>query len=81
MEGRAYGNLGIAHYSMGDFRTAKSYLKRCLKIAKEMSNKLMEGQAYNNLGNAHHSLGDFETAKSHHERCLSIRKYCEKLEP
>ena len=73
-EGRAYGNLGNAYHSLGDFQTAIEHHERDLKIAKEVGDKAGEGGAYGNLGNAYHSLGDFKTAIEHHERDLKIAK-------
>ena len=70
----AYGNLGNAHQSLGDFKTAIDYHERHLKIAKELGDKSGEGRAYGNLGNAHQSLGDFKTAIDYHERQLKIAK-------
>ena len=73
-EGRAYGSLGNAHHSLGDFKTAIDYHERHLKIAKELGDKSGEGGAYGNLGNAHESLGNFKTAIDYHERLLKIAK-------
>ena len=73
-EGKAYGNLGNAHYSLGDFKTAKDYHERYLKISKELGDRSGEGIAYGNLGNAHQSLGDFKTAIDYQERHLKIAK-------
>jgi tetratricopeptide (TPR) repeat protein len=58
-EGRAYGGLGNAHDSLGDFAQAIKYHTQCLAIAKEVGNRAGEGKANGNLGNAHQSLGDF----------------------
>ena len=35
-EGRAYGNLGNAYQSLGDYQKAIEYHEKHLKIAKEM---------------------------------------------
>ena len=58
-EGRAYGNLGNAYFSLGDFRKAIEYHEKDLKIAIEIGDRAGEGRAYGNLGNAYFSLGDF----------------------
>ena len=79
--GEAYVNfqdfqhaLGIAYYSLGDFRKAIEYHKRHLKISKEVGDRAGEGRAYGNLGNAYNSLGDFQKAIEYHKRHLKISK-------
>ena len=49
-EGRAYGNLGIAYYSLSEYRKAIKYHKRRLKIAQEIGERSGEGTAYGSLG-------------------------------
>ncbi len=61
-EGRAYGSLGNAYQSLGDFSKAIEYHTHCLAIAKEVGDRAGEGAAYGNLGNAYQSLGDFSKA-------------------
>ena len=73
-EGKAYANLGIVHYSLGDFKNAVDYQDRHLKIAKELGDRSGEGMAYCNLGVAHYSLGDSKTAIDYLERSLKIMK-------
>ena len=71
-EGRAYGNLGNAYKSLGDFRKAIEYHENHLKIAIEIGDRAGEGRAYANLGNAFVSLGDFRKAIEYHEKHLKI---------
>ena len=73
-EGSAYGNLGNAYHSLGDFKKAIDYHERHLKIAKEVGDRSGEGSAYGNLGNAYCNLGDFKKAIDYHERDLKIAK-------
>ena len=73
-EGRAYGNLGNAYQSLGDFKQAIKYHNQHLSIAKELGEKAGEGRAYGNLGNAYQSLGDFKQAIKYHNQRLSIAK-------
>ena len=73
-ENKAHGNLGNAHHSLGDFKTAIDYLELVLKTARELGDRSMELDAYGNLGNAHHSLGDFRTAIYYYTRHLTIAK-------
>ena len=42
--------LGIAYYSLGDFRKAIEYHERYLKISKEVGDRAGEGRAYRILG-------------------------------
>ena len=58
--------LGIAYYSLGDFRKAIEYHKRHLKISKEVGDRAGEGSAYGNLGNAYFRLGDSQKAIEYH---------------
>ena len=73
-EGTAYANLGNAHSSLEDFKTALDFHERSLRIAKELGDRSMEGKTYSNLGCAHDRLGDFETAIGYHKRSLKITK-------
>ena len=72
--GGAYGNLGDAHFSLGDFKKGIEYHNLYLKIAKEEGDKHGEGNAYGNLGNAYDSLGDFKKAIEYHKLYLKIAK-------
>ena len=55
-EGGAYGDLGIAYDSLGDFKKAIEYHKLYLKIAKDVGDKHGEGNAYGNLSKAYRRL-------------------------
>ena len=61
-EGGAYGSLGIAYRSVGDYRKATDNHEKHLKIAKEIGDQGGEGRAYGNLGTAYQSLGDYRKA-------------------
>ena len=71
-EGRAYGNLGHAYQSVGDYRKAIKYHEKDLKIAIELGDRGREGVAYGNLGNAYQSLGDYQKAIEYHEKHLKL---------
>ncbi|XP_044180420.1 tetratricopeptide repeat protein 28-like, partial [Acropora millepora] len=74
-EGKAYGNLGNAYQSLGDYRKAIEYHEKKLKIAIEIGDRGGEGGAYGtygNLGNAYWSLGDYQRAIEYHEKLLKI---------
>ena len=61
-EGNAYGSLGNAYFSLGDFKQAIEYQNLYLKIAKEVGDKRGKGNAYSYLGNAYFTMGDFKKA-------------------
>jgi hypothetical protein len=46
----AYGNLGIAYQSQGDFSKAIAHHAQDLAIAKEVGDRAGEGRAHGNLG-------------------------------
>ena len=71
-EGGAYGNLGNAYWSLGDYREANEYHEKVLKIAIEIGDRSGEGATYGNLGNAYQSLGDYRKAIEYHEKGLNI---------
>ncbi len=71
-EGAAYGNLGNAYQSLGNFEEAIDYHKKHLAIAKELGQRDGEGAAYGNLGNAYQSLGYFRRAVECHRIRLNI---------
>ena len=73
-EGAAYGNLGIAYKSVGDFQNPIKYCKNDLKIAKEIVHRAGKGRAYGNLGSVYQSLGDYQKAIEYHEKDLKIAK-------
>lgn len=71
-EGRAYGNLGKAYHSVGDFKQVIEYLNQGLRIAKEVGDEAIEGRTYDNVGGAFHGAGDFKQAVECHDHSLSI---------
>ncbi|XP_067047458.1 tetratricopeptide repeat protein 28-like [Acropora muricata] len=71
-EGRAYGNLGNAYQSLGNYQKAIEYHEKDLKIAIEIGDRGGEGEAYGNLGNAYQSLGNYQKAIEYHEKDLKI---------
>ena len=73
-EGRAYGSLGIACLSLGDYRKAIKYHEKHLKIARETGERGGERGAYGNLGNAYLLLGDYQNAIEYHGKNLKIAK-------
>ena len=67
-EGRAYGNLGNAYDSLGDYQKAIEYHEKHLKIAKK------NGRDYGILGIACWSRGNYQKAIEYHEIELKIAK-------
>ena len=61
-EGAAYGNLGNACCSLGDYRKAIECQEKYLKISKEIGDQGGEGTSYHNIGSAYYSLKQFENA-------------------
>ena len=61
-EGGAYGYLGNAYRSLGDFRKAIEYHEKALKVAIENGDRVREGSAYHNIGNGYCGLGQFDIA-------------------
>ena len=68
-EGRAYGYLGIAYQSLGDYQKAFGYHE---KVAKEIGDRAGKGGAYGNLGNPYQTLSDYQKAIEYHEIRLNI---------
>ena len=66
-QGKAYGNLGNAHFSLGDLGNVIEYHEKQLKIAEEIGDRAGQGNAYRNLANSYKSLGDFQKALGYHE--------------
>ena len=51
-ESVAYGNLGNAYRTLGNFKPAIKYHNQHLTIAKEVGDRIGEGRAYYSLGRA-----------------------------
>ncbi|KAM3825375.1 G-protein-signaling modulator 1 [Vipera latastei] len=73
-QGRAYGNLGNAHYLLGNFSKAIVFHKQRLNIAKEFGDKAAERRAYSNLANAHIFLGTFDIAAEYYKKTLHLSR-------
>ena len=72
LEGKAYGNLGSAHRSSGDFKTAIDYHGRHLKIAKELNDKFDEGLACFNLGSDFECLDQVPVAIEYYQVAITL---------
>ena len=59
---------------MAGFDTAIGNLESCLRIAKELGDRLAEGVVYDSLGSIYLNLGDLKSAIDNYERYLKIAK-------
>ena len=59
-EGTSLGNLGIAYYSLGEYRKAIEYHEQHLEISREIGDRLGEGNSLGNLGLAYTALENIE---------------------
>ena len=74
-EGAAYGNLGNAYYSLGQFTRAVEYYNKCLTIALEVGDRAGEGQAYGNLAAVHEVLGQSEQAQEYKQKLSALEQH------
>jgi tetratricopeptide (TPR) repeat protein len=73
-EGHHLANLGLAYYSLGEYRHAIVYHGQHLAITHDVGDRKGEGYALNNLGIAYYSLGDYRQAIECHEQNLTIAR-------
>ena len=71
-EGKAAGNLGVAHGQLGEMRRAIEYYEQDLAICRETGDRGGEGAALNNLGLAYAALGETRRAIEYYEQRLEI---------
>ena len=71
-EGRAYANLGVAYYTLGDCQQAIECYTQSLSICKEFGYGEVEGAVSLNLANAYHFVGDFQNAIEYYLQSLSF---------
>ena len=65
---KAYGNLGNAHESLGDFSQAIKYHTQHLEIAKEVGDRAVEGMAYATR------RGKYDEAEKMQREVLAVQK-------
>jgi tetratricopeptide (TPR) repeat protein len=68
----AYGNLGCAYNSLGDYSKAIDYHAQDLAISKEVGDRVGERGANGNLGNAYQSQGDYAKTIEYHKEHLGL---------
>ena len=71
-EGSALGNLGLAHYSLGDARKAIEFYEQALVIGREIGDRRGEGNALEGLALSYRELGDTQKGIGYHEQSLPI---------
>lgn len=71
-EGIALGNLGNAHYSLGDYRQAIDYHQKSLTIVREIQDRPGEERDLVRLGKAYCALGDYAKAIECNQQHLAI---------
>ncbi|MGE3557195.1 MAG: tetratricopeptide repeat protein, partial [Candidatus Obscuribacterales bacterium] len=70
--GMVFNQLGLANYSLGEYRKAIDYHEKDLQIALKIGDPAGEGRACGGLGNAYYSLGEYRKAIDYHEKDLQI---------
>ncbi|MEW6735808.1 MAG: tetratricopeptide repeat protein [Acidobacteriota bacterium] len=75
-EGEHLGCLGLAYWSLGEYRKAIEYHEQSLTTAREIGDRKGEGNALCNLGNAYAALGDTHKAISY---CYNLYNLAETL--
>ncbi|MEW6735401.1 MAG: tetratricopeptide repeat protein [Acidobacteriota bacterium] len=73
-EGRHLGNLGLAYWSLGEYREAIKYYEQALIVSHEIGDKRAEGGILGNLGLAYWSLGEYHKAIEYYEQHLTIAR-------
>ena len=71
-EGIHLGNLGTAHVELGDYKTASSYFRGRLGIAREIGDRRGEHKVLSNLGVTYKNMGEPQLAIDHYLQCLEI---------
>jgi tetratricopeptide (TPR) repeat protein len=71
-EGIHLGNLGLAHFALGDARKAIEFYEQALALDREIGDRRGEGAALGNLGNAYFALGDARKAIEFYQQALAI---------
>ena len=78
-EGAAYGNLGSAYRSLGDYRKAMEYHEKHLRTTIEIGDRGGEGASYHNIGNVYFFLGQFENAVDNFVSAVNTFNYLRSL--
>jgi tetratricopeptide (TPR) repeat protein len=76
-EGNAFSGLGVAYYSLGEYRRAIDYHDQRLAITREIGDREGEGNAHWNMSLALDELGQRKDAIAHAEVALTIYEQIE----
>ncbi len=68
------GNLGLAHYELGDFSRAIEYFQQAFQVAEKIKDQYHQGAWLGNLGNVYSLLGQHEQAIAYHQRHLDLMR-------
>lgn len=63
-------NIGLIHFSQGDYATAEKYFQAGLASASAINETRVVAQSYNNLGMAKRGLGEYEEARRNYYSAL-----------
>ncbi|KAA2256554.1 tetratricopeptide repeat protein [Solihabitans fulvus] len=73
-EAAMYQNLGMLHWTLGDYPAASEHYNRCLGLYRDLGNDDAVAGILNNLGLVHVELGDLASAKQNYLRCLTMKR-------
>jgi tetratricopeptide (TPR) repeat protein len=73
-EAKLLGNIGLAHYYMGNYQQAIAFHEQSLAIRIKINDRQGQGNSYHNLGVAHESLGQYDKAIDLYKQALTIRQ-------
>ena len=80
ISGRAYGNLGLSHESLGEYTKAIRYQEQHLTIAAQMNDRVAKTLAYSSLGRVHHALNNHPQAVEYLRQGLQIAEQLGRME-
>lgn len=70
----AYNNIGIVHYTQGNYPQALDNYIRSLKIREELGDKSAMSKCYNNIGLIYYQQGKFDMSVSYYSKSLKIKR-------
>jgi len=71
-EGNTLNHLGKAYHCLSEYQKVIDSHQQSLRIAQEISDRVIEGDALIGLGKAYDSLGDYQKAIDSHQQSLRI---------